>query len=289
MIVVLGASGQVGRALLRLLGTEGVGFDSSQLDLSQVKSLSDNLNRVLPEKPKALINAAAYTRVDQAEQEIQLNLALNTYAPGILADWCTQRDIPLIHYSTDYVFPGTGLLPWHESDTPKPVNNYGAAKLLGEASVLRRAPKSLIFRTSWVYDAYGKNFFLTMLKLAKRTFDISVVSDQVGAPTYAPHLAAATLRALDRALKLPQFPSGVYHLCNSGETSWHGFAQALFDQAKIPIQVRPILSADYPTLAQRPKNSRLNTERAFSVLGVKLPPWERGLKDCWEEYASQRT
>jgi dTDP-4-dehydrorhamnose reductase len=276
----------VGRALLHLLGSEGVGFNSQQLDFRLFDHLEADLTRLCPEPPKAIINAAAYTQVDQAEQDNSINLAVNAYAPGILADWCAKREIPLIHYSTDYVFPGTGFLPWREDDIPKPINAYGAAKLLGEASVLQRAPKSLIFRTSWVYDAYGKNFFRTMLRLGEKMSEISIVFDQVGAPTYAPHLAAATLRALDRALDLPEFPSGVYHLCNSGETSWYEFAQAIFHRAKIPLKVRPIKSAEFPTRAQRPKNSKLNTEKVFKTLGVKLPPWKRGLDDCWEEYES---
>lgn len=297
-IIVIGQHGQVGRALAQTLGNQAKVFGRSDLDLSNPHQLEKNLDSLLDslseaEKPKAFINAAAYTQVDRAEQEPALAEAINAEAPAVLAQWCARQEIPFIHYSTDYVFPGTGEHPWTEKDPTSPLNTYGASKLRGEKAIaaqMKSTGKWLIFRTSWVYDATGKNFLNTMLRLGQEREELKIVADQFGAPTYAPHLAQATLKALEHASQQEIFPSGVYHLCHSGVTSWHGFTQKIFEEvrkrglpggASLRVQkILPILSEEYPTPARRPKNSRMNTDLAFERLGVRLPDWQQGLEDC---------
>jgi dTDP-4-dehydrorhamnose reductase len=227
--------------------------------------------------------------VDKAESEPKLAMRVNAEAVGQLAAWCKQRDIPLVHFSTDYVFDGRGSAPRKEVAATAPLNVYGETKLAGERAIAETGAKSLIFRTSWVYDAHGRNFFTTMLRLFAEKEELSVVSDQVGAPTYAPALAEAVISALSAALAAKTFPSGVYHLCHSGETSWHGFAEAIFALARSRVsgircgRINPISTADYPTPAKRPQNSRLDCAKAHRVFGVSLPNWEEGLQTCIEE------
>ena len=192
----------------------------------------------------------------------------------------------MVHYSTDYVYSGEGERPWTEDDPTGPLGVYGRTKLEGDREVHAAGGRHLIFRTSWVYDEEGKNFVNGMLRLGRERETLRVVADQHGAPTYAPDLAGASLEALDRARSLPEFPSGVYHLCGAGETTWYGFACAIFERARthgIPLQVKTveaITTADYPTPSRRPVNSRLNTERARRTLGVALRPWEQALDQC---------
>lgn len=299
MIWILGANGQVGSALSQLLGSQALAFDRKKVDLGQPDSLEATLDALLKSDgkgipPQALINAAAYTQVDRAEQETELAQAVNGRSPGILAQWCLKHGIPLVHYSTDYVFPGTGERPWTEEDVTSPLNAYGASKLAGEKEIARimnpAAGKWLVFRTSWVYDATGKNFLRTMLRLGHDREELKVVADQFGAPTYAPHLAQATLEALENAQKAKSFPSGIYHFCNTGATTWHGFAERIFSEAakrgvprNAPLKVKrvlPIRSEEFPTPAERPRNSRMNTDKAFQNLGVRLPDWQIGLDQC---------
>lgn len=283
LILITGSTGQVGRALVELAGERCIGLDRSQLDLSQPERLASCLEQW---NPAAVINAAAYTQVDQAEKEEELARTINGEAPGVIARWCAARGIPFVHFSTDYVFAGNGERPWTEEDAVAPLNAYGRSKLEGEQQVAAAGGRYLIFRTSWVYDATGKNFVTTMLRLARERETLNVVADQHGAPTYAPQLAAATLTALEQAQSLAQFPSGIYHLCHSGETTWHGFAEAIFAAARgrgldLKVQtVGAIPSSAYPVPAKRPENSRLNTAKAQQVLGVRLPDWHVGLSEC---------
>ena len=287
-VVVLGPRGQVGRALLSALGPRGLGLDRAVVNLAQPRTLGDALDRALgARKPAALFIAAAYTAVDAAEADQAAARTINGEAPGRLAEWASRRNIPVVHYSTDYVYPGTNRIAWREAVPTAPVNFYGQTKLAGEKAVAAGCGTHLIFRTSWVYDAQGKNFLNTMLRLGREKETLQVVSDQIGAPTYAPHLAAASLAGLERALNQPLFPAGVFHLCGGGpETSWHGFAEAIFAGARekgLPLAVRDVVaipSANYPTPARRPLNSRLSTDKAESVLGVRLPPWRQGLAEC---------
>lgn len=286
-IVVLGSSGQVGRALLKELGAEAIGLARPQADLTKVEQTLQALNQI--SNPAVLINASAYTQVDAAESDFQNAELVNGRAPGELAEWAKSKGIPFIHYSTDYVFPGTGNRGWTEEDAVAPLNKYGLTKLLGERLVEKAGGKFLIFRTSWVYDADGKNFLNTMLRLGAQKESLGVVADQIGAPTFAGELAQATLKALGAAQKLPHFPSGIYHLTNSGETSWHGFASAIFEQARkrgaeLKVrEVRPIPAADYPTPAARPSNSRMSGAKFRSTFGFSMKPWQEALSECMAE------
>ncbi len=285
-ILLLGANGQVGSALYKLLGDRAIACTRAQADLSDPQKFSRQLEVFAP---AAVINAAAYTAVDKAESERELAFRVNGISPGIMAEYCRARDIPLVHYSTDYVFDGAGANPHAEEDPTDPLNVYGESKLAGEQEIQRIGGKYWIFRTSWVFDAHGKNFFNTMLRLGAEREELRIVSDQIGAPTYAPHLATTALSVLDIHSSRKEAPYGLYHLCHSGETSWHGFAEAIFQQAKAHGEklavkrVIPIKTAEYPTPAQRPHNSRLSCKKAADLLGITLPPWQEGLRACMEE------
>ncbi len=288
MILILGRNGQVGGALAALLGKQAVAFDAQEINLTQ-PDFTDKLSVLFHQHDfSAIINAAAYTQVDKAESEPELAMRINGHAVGELANWCKQHDVTLVHYSTDYVFDGNGSHARREDEPINPLSAYGRSKLLGEELVAASCAEYLIFRTSWVYDATGKNFFTTMRRLFSEREEVRVVADQVGAPTYAAHLAMATIAALDNAKKASQFPTGIYHLCAGGEASWHQFTQAIFALASTHEsgikcrQVHAIPTSDYPTPAKRPANSRLSCEKANAVLGVRLPHWMDGLNECYE-------
>jgi dTDP-4-dehydrorhamnose reductase len=281
--VVLGATGQVGRGLLAALGPRGLGLSRAEADLTDVGRVITTLDRI---GPGAVINAAAYTEVDRAEREEGLASQINGVAPGVVARFCAERAIPMVHFSTDYVFPGTGHEPWREDDPTAPLGAYGRGKLIGEQSIAAVGGQWLIFRTSWVYDANGSNFVTTMLGLGRDRAAIDVVSDQWGAPTYAPSLAGAVVRALDQARGARAFPSGIYHLCGAGACSWHEFAEEIFAQARrrgVDLRVNelvPVAAGAFGALAPRPHNSRLSTTRAAAVFGLTLPAWTDGLAEC---------
>ncbi len=283
-ILVIGANGQIGRALAEALrGREAIFWGREEVDLSHC----DALNHLLTITPcSAIINAAAYTAVDKAEEEPELAEKVNAYAPQVMAAYCAANNIPFLHYSTDYVFDGSGEKPRTEDGVVAPLSVYGKTKLLGEEMIEEQCGFHLIFRTSWVYDAYGNNFVNTMLRLGAEREELRVVADQIGAPSYAPHLATATLEALDKAIAMRDFPTGTYHMCNAGETSWHGFAEAIFDEARavgMELKVRevhPIPTSDYPTPATRPLNSRLDCGKLQKTFGITLPDWREGLKEC---------
>lgn len=286
-VLVLGATGQLGQALGAVLDNV-VLLTREQADLSKPETLPDIIKDL---SPAAIINAAAYTAVDKAEEEEELAYIINVEAPRMLAAIAKILEIPLIHVSTDYVFGGEGDEPYEENDIPAPLGVYGRTKLAGEhavSDVMEAQGDYLIFRTSWVYDATSPNFFNTMLRLAENRKELSVVSDQIGAPTYAPHLAEAIVQALENATQSTPFPRGIYHLAGAGETSWHGFAEAIIMGAKgngmqlTCEMVTPIPSEDYPTPAERPKNSRLNCERASALLGAALPDWREGVAQALE-------
>lgn len=290
-LLIIGSNGQVGRALMAL-AENAIGVTRQEIDLEKIEFFPQESGL----RPSAIINAAAYTAVDKAEEEEIRAHQINAIAPAILAQYCKERDIPFIHYSTDYVFDGSGSEPWKETDVPNPLSAYGRTKREGERRIAEIGGKYLIFRTSWVYDETGKNFLNTMLRLGAEREELRVVNDQFGAPTYARHLAQATLTALENAQKAPRFPSGIYHLCGGGETTWAGFAEKIFGllteqgeaqsgrgneaRGKPPPQIKGIPTSDYPTPAIRPKNSRLDCGKAKDVLGVALPHWEEGLREC---------
>jgi dTDP-4-dehydrorhamnose reductase len=275
--------------LVQLLGSQVETLDRPGLDLAATESLLRNLDEAYKAySPIAVINAAAYTLVEQAEQSTDLAHAINGVAPGLLAKWCKERQIPFAHFSTDYVFDGKGSRPWAEEDEPKPLNAYGRSKLEGEKAVAENGQDWLIFRTSWVNSSFGNCFLKTMLRLGKEREEISVVNDQHGAPTFATDLARGALKALEAARARKSFPAGIYHLCNSGETTWFEFAKEIFKQAKhrgMPLklkQVVPVSTEAYGSKVIRPKNSRLSLTKIKRELGVELPGWEDGLKKCFE-------
>jgi dTDP-4-dehydrorhamnose reductase len=282
-IAILGAGGQLGRALTAILGERAAPLNHRDADLTDLQWTLAALDGI---EPTCVINAAAYTNVERAEIETRLAFAINGHAPGSLARWCRERDLPFIHFSTDYVFSGSGERPWTEHDKPDPINTYGQSKLEGEQQVAAAGGRWLIFRTSWAYDDSGRNFLTTILRMARERDSLSIVDDQWGAPTYAAHLAGGVAAGLSRALAAPSFPSGIYHICSEGATTWYGFARAIVDGARAlgdPLRVQsivPISSADYPTAVKRPQNSRLCTTLVERVFGVRLPDWSAGLADC---------
>ena len=279
-IVVIGKNGQIGSALVRLLGDRAVAFSHNDADFSNYEDATKALSVL---SPRVIINAAAYTAVDMAESEESEANKGNVAMPSNLAKYCFEHNIPLVHYSTDYVFSGEGNKPHTEDEAPSPINVYGKTKLAGEEAIRDSGCDYMIFRTSWVFDSYHKNFLNTMLHLGLEREELSVVSDQIGAPTYAPDIAEATIVALGN------FKTGTYHLCNKGETSWYDFALRIFEIAKeknmeLKIKrVNPITSAQYPTPAMRPLNSRLDCSRAKSILNVELPDWQESLVLALEE------
>jgi dTDP-4-dehydrorhamnose reductase len=280
-ILLTGCAGQLGRELKRSLACLGevIACDRSQLDLARADPLRAALRSIAP---AVIINAAAYTAVDKAEAEPGLADTINSLAPGILAEEARRLDALLIHYSTDYVFDGSKATAYTEDDAPAPLSAYGRSKLGGERAIAAAGGRHLIFRTSWVYGLHGANFMKTMLRLARERNELRVVGDQVGAPTWTRHLADATSHVLARK----DIPDGLYHLAAAGETSWHGYAEAIFGEAlraglleNIPV-VNRIASADFPLPAARPANSRLDCSRFRRDFGLALPDWRTGLIDC---------
>ncbi len=284
-ILIMGKGGQLAKALHRQLGDKALVIGADDADFLDPDFI-EKLTALVGATPiSAVINAAAYTQVDLTETTgKQEALRINGTTVGELAAWCKSRALPMVHYSSDYVFDGSGDQPWRESDRPNPLNEYGRTKLEGERLLQAERGDFLLFRTSWLYDAWGKNFFNTIRRLIRQREEINVVSDQTGAPTYVPHLATATLKALKHAMSELTFPSGIYHLCSSGETSWYGFANEIFEHERaigIPCRrVNPIPTSAYPLPAKRPLNSRLDCSLALEKLGVQIPDWQRGLKDC---------
>jgi len=284
-ILLTGCNGQLGRELKRSLACLGdvVACDRNQLDLAAPQGLRDKVRTIAP---TVIVNAAAYTAVDKAETEAELATAINAVAPGILAEEAKRLDALLIHYSTDYVFDGTKPAPYNEDDTTAPLSAYGRSKREGELAIIASEARHLILRTSWVFGLHGANFMKTMLRLGKRSCEtrdeLRVIGDQFGAPTWTRHLADATAALLARR----ELPGGLYHLTAAGETSWHGYAEAIFAEAKriglmdkVPV-VRRIASADFPLPAARPANSRLDCSRLQRDFGLTLPDWRTGLIDC---------
>lgn len=287
-ILLLGASGQVGHELRRSLAPLGEivattrsgelpdGGRCEVADFDQPDTLADLVQRVAP---AAVVNAAAYTAVDKAEDDEAAAFRANAEVPGILAQVCAERAIPFVHYSTDYVFDGQGTRPYREDDATAPLGVYGASKLAGEEGVRQAGDGHLILRTAWVYGGRGHNFLRTMLRLGAERDELRVVADQRGTPTPA-YLIADVTAAL---LKDGAAPRGTYHLTAGGETSWHGFATAILDGAAergliAPVpRVEPITTSDFPTRATRPAYSRLDVAKLEAVLGQPMPDWREGL------------
>ena len=283
-ILLLGRNGQVGWELERALAPLGEvkAFDRAGLDLADAPRLAAAVRALQPE---VIVNAAAYTAVDKAESERDAAFAVNAAGPRVLAEEAKRIGALLVHYSTDYVFDGAKGSPYVEDDTPNPINVYGASKLAGEEAIRKAGCRHLVLRTSWVYGPRGRNFMLTMLRLARERPELRVVDDQVGAPTSSGVIARATPAILERAMRSPGL-GGLYHLAAGGETSWCGFARAIFAQARIATPVVPIRTEDYPTPARRPKNSRLDCSRLRDTFGVTLAPWGEGLAEALADHAS---
>ena len=292
-ILLLGASGQVGWELRRSLALLGelVAPDRHSIDLcgelSNLQGLADTVQRV---RPNVIVNAAAHTAVDKAESEPELARTLNALAPAVLAGEAAKLGALLVHYSTDYVFNGSGTRPWVEADTPAPLNIYGQTKLEGERLIQAACPRHLIFRTSWVYAARGGNFAKTMLRLAQERECLSVIDDQFGAPTGAELLADATAHAIRQVMQNPA-GVGLYHLAAGGETTWHGYAKfvlAYASQAQEAMKivaktVEPVTTSAFPTPAKRPHNSRLDTSKFQATFGLGLPHWQQGVARMLDE------
>lgn len=284
-ILLIGKNGQVGWELQRTLATLGEirAFGSAELDLADAGALRD---AVAARRPDIIVNAAAYTAVDKAESEPELTRAVNAAAPGILAEEAARMGALLVHYSTDYVFDGAKDGPYTEDDAPAPLGVYGATKLAGEQAIRAAGCRHLIFRTSWVYGGRGKNFLLTMLRLAKEREELKVVDDQYGAPTWSRSIAEASAQAL-AALSCHPAPEtlfGTYHLTCAGRTTWHGFTRAILDTAPLPRQPRlePIPTSAYPLPAKRPANSVLSNAKLAAAFGLALPDWRQALTLCLE-------
>ena len=275
-------NGQVGFELMKTLAPLGkvIGVDVKECDLAQSAMIDALLDRV---KPDIIVNPAAYTAVDKAESEPTVAHAINAQAPKILARQASRRNIPIIHFSTDYIFDGTKEEPYVEDDTPNPKSVYGKTKWLGEEAVRQNAAKHVILRTSWVFGAHGVNFLKTMLKLSKERDKMSVVSDQIGAPTSARMLAEVTAEIVKQLLQEFSYRKyGTYHLVADGETSWYDYAKYVVEQANAlgmetkltPKNIKAIKTKDFPLPAARPANSRLDTAKVKETFGGTLPTWQ---------------
>lgn len=300
-LLLLGANGQVGFELQRALAPLGElacatrsgrlpgGAACEAVDLVDSAALEALLGR---QRPDVVINAAAYTAVDRAEDEPEAAQAANADAPAVLARWCQQRDALLLHFSTDYVFDGRGSRPYRENDLTAPLGVYGHSKLAGEDAIRGSGARHIIFRTAWVYAARGQNFLRTMLRLAGERDVLRVVADQRGAPTPARWIAAAAALALVRQpAGFADARLGTFHLSAAGETSWHEFAEAIMADAsaagllsRVP-RVEPIATTDYPTRAARPAYSRLDNRRLNDTFALRLPDWRRGVAEVIGELA----
>jgi len=285
-ILLTGRNGQLGWELERALAPLGelFAYDRAGLDLADSGRLTATVRDI---KPDLIVNPAAYTAVDRAETEPDAAFAVNTRAPGILAAEALRLGALLIHYSTDYVYDGAKAGPYTEDDPPSPKGVYGASKLAGERAIEASGARHWIFRTSWVYAPRGKNFLLTMLRLAREGKPLRVVADQFGAPTTAAMLARATAQAVGRGLTAPDVgrgftapPSGVYHMSAAGRTSWHGFAEAIMREFGLSNPVAAITTRDYPLPAKRPANSQLDNGRLAEAFGIRLPAWEDGRREA---------
>lgn len=290
-ILVTGKNGQVGWELQRSLQCLGevVATDRAQLDLARPESLAAKLDEIAPD---VIVNAAAYTAVDRAESEEALATRVNGESPGVIAEWAARRGALLVHYSTDYVFDGTGTEAWQPTDKPNPLSAYGRSKLSGERAVIATAADYIVFRTSWVFASRGRNFFLTILRLAKERDELRVVNDQWGAPTSARLVADTTAHALAQSLRERRegiFRPALLHISAAGSTTWHGFASEILRTASmkgLQCKARRIVAVDSDTfqaLAKRPNNSRLDCSHLQKSYTLHMPEWQVGLHHCIDE------
>ncbi|MFH1217960.1 MAG: dTDP-4-dehydrorhamnose reductase [Pseudomonadota bacterium] len=289
-LLVTGANGQVGWELVRrgeAYGFSVDGFDRARLDITDENSVSHALAATLPD---LVINAAAYTAVDKAESDADAAFRVNCDGPAIVAAACAGANLPLIHLSTDYVFDGSAVRPYREDDPVAPLGVYGRSKEAGEVEVRRQLREHIILRTAWVYGVHGQNFVKTMVRLGREREELAVVADQIGCPTCAADLAEAILVVAGKVLREGEKHWGTYHCCGKGEASWYRFAREIFElarahQVNVKLKhLKPITTADYPTPARRPINSRLDCSRLQQVFGIEMPDWRVGLSSMLNEF-----
>jgi dTDP-4-dehydrorhamnose reductase len=288
-VLVIGRTGQIATELLPRLAAArhaALALEPPEFDLTDAAHVAAAFDRF---RPEAVVNCAAYTAVDKAEEQRALAFAVNATGPRLLGEAAARAGIPVVHYSTDYVFDGSKDGPYAETDAPNPVGAYGASKLAGELLLHLAQPRTVTLRTAWVCSPFGGNFVKTMLRFGKERPEMRVVADQHGAPTFAADLADAAVALLPRLVAAPAGDTvfGVTHLTGAPYTTWHGFAQAIFAAAARRGQAAPKLTAigtaDYPTPARRPANSRLDCSRAATVLGIPPTDWREGLERCLDQ------
>jgi len=281
ILAVLGAGGQVGRALVERAGAAGRGLDRAACDICDERAVNRALSVA---DPAVVVNLAAYTAVDRAERESERAFAVNAAGAANVAKMAAARNLPIIHLSTDYVYAGAGATPFSETSPIAPVNVYGESKAAGDAAVAATNPAHLLLRVSWVFGVHGANFVKTMLRLGRERLELRVVDDQRGGPTEARDIADAIL-VMAAACREPGFDEwGTYHFAGAPSTSWHGFAQAIFARSRGPTpSLAKIASSDYPTPARRPLNSELDCTRIRQVFGINQPDWRSSLSRVMAE------
>jgi dTDP-4-dehydrorhamnose reductase len=303
-ILLIGSHGQVGTELASLLPSLGelVALNRHELDLTRPADIRRTIQEV---SPRWIVNAAAYTAVDQADTDESAAQAVNEHAPAVIAEEAKKIGAALVHYSTDYVFDGSKRLPYGETDVPNPINVYGKTKLGGERAIQASGALHLIFRTEWVYATQGRNFLLTILRLATQKQELRIVADQVGSPTTSREIASATAKVISQLMDKADWvrslatTGGIYHMTAEGETSWYEFAKAILEEVSpftqsipwvkaatkgMPLlteRIIPITTAEYPTPARRPAYSVLSTKRLYDRFGVRLPPWRTQLQSTF--------
>lgn len=274
MFLITGAKGQLGLCFKDLLADKAFYFDIDTLDITDREKV---LSLASKHKFEAIINCAAYTAVEKAEEEQQKAFKVNVLGTQNLAELASESNIPLVYFSTDYIFDGKAKEPISENAEPAPLNYYGKTKLEGEKAVLKYTKTAIIIRTAWLYSAYGKNFFKTILNLAQKQEQIKVVKDQIGTPTYAPHLAKAVLDILP---KIKKETKAIYNYTDSGFASWYDFAFDIIKEAGLKTQVLPIVTKDYPSKVKRPAYSVLSKEKIIKDFNLTLNTWQAGVKKC---------
>lgn len=292
-IVLMGCNGQLGQALQAPLASIGqlIAWDRRSLDLQDLDAIHRRLSVASPD---VIVNAAAYTAVDQAESQAELAFKINADAVACMADYVAKTNALLVHYSTDYVFDGSQAAPYTETDAARPLNIYGHSKLASENAIAQSACRALIFRISWLVSAQGENFIKTILRLAQTREELKVVADQHGAPTSAERVALISALAI-RAYQDQRLTAGIYHLSTAGQTTWHGLARYAIERAQqggmhfktMGANILPIPSQDYPLPAARPKNSCLNTKKISDALAIQLPEWPGDVDKIIDELCRQ--
>lgn len=291
MILILGSDGQLAQSFKHLLSKQSDSVPFAVLGRKEIDFLNPEatLKKIADYKPEWIINTAAYTLVDKAESEKELCFQINTLTPIRIAQSCKEEHVNFVHYSTDYVFNGTGEEPWGETDTTNPINYYGQTKRASEEGIIQSECAHLIFRISWVYHYLGNNFVKTMLKLGSEKEELKIINDQIGYPSFAPDIAQATLDCIRQQNEKKVAPSELLHLSSHHHTTWYDFANTIFEKARelgFPLKVKnviPISTSEYPAAAKRPHNSRLNSTKIHELYNITLPDWKNSLDVCLKQ------